>query len=61
MLDKVNERLLNSAFHIYIKGEDKMKKVLTFLEARGDINVIEYFFVAVLIVAGITVALLRYL
>ncbi len=41
--------------------ENKMKKVLTFLEARGDINVIEYFFVAVLIVAGITVALLRYL
>ncbi len=41
--------------------ENKMKKVLTFLEARGDINVIEYFFVAVLIVVGITVVLFRYL
>ncbi len=61
MLDKVNERLLNSAFHIYIKGEDKMKKVLTFLEARDDINVNEYLFVAVLVVVGITVVLFKYL
>ncbi len=38
-----------------------MKKLLKFLENRGDINVIEYFFVAVLIVAGITVVLFRYL
>ncbi len=41
--------------------ENKMKKVLTFLEARGDINVIEYLFVVVLVVVGITVALFRYL
>ncbi len=61
MLYKVNERLLNSPFHIYIKGEHKMKKVLKFLEARGDINVIEYFFVAVLVVVGITVVLFKYL
>ncbi len=38
-----------------------MKKVLTFLEARDDINVIEYLFVAVLVVVGITVVLFRYL
>ncbi len=46
---------------MYMKGENKMKKVLTFLEARDDINVIEYFFVAVLVVVGITVVLFKYL
>jgi hypothetical protein len=38
-----------------------MEKLVRTLKDRGDIKVIEYFFLAVLIVAGIIVALFRYI
>jgi hypothetical protein len=38
-----------------------MKQLLKYLEDRGDIKVVEYFFVVVLVVVGVTVALFRYL
>jgi hypothetical protein len=38
-----------------------MEKLVRILKDRGDIKVIEYFFLAVLVVVGITVTLFRYL